>query len=1272
MPPIIKQFSGILNTDDSQEVINPTHHKFAKNLRFRGDGKSLRAEGIEGNTLITNTYLPANTNECIGAFYDELKQRIFWFNFNSGSLHGIYQYTISTGVIARIALVGYNTDGDILGFTLNGSIYNVKILYGDTVQGDTLYFNNSQKQPCQINIDRALSGGYGTIKRSFINVIKAPPILPPALTYENDNTVTVNNLRKKLFKFKVRFVYSNKEKSVWSSQGELPLPTNYTDTAIDKEPTKNCRIALILPTGEADVSKIEIAAAINSGNTFLDYLLVKTIDKAASGIANNDLTVFRFYNDQAYTPIDVLESIQTFDLVPLEANALELLNGNIPVYGGIKEGFNTTTILGSSTSSSTPQYTTQPPFAFAASQSGDSGFGTGNIHAVLVGSVSVGDTFNIYTTGATITFVATVATTANVITGLSAAAITAGFTVVSSDTENLVITKTNEVLQRVRAVPVLISISDSFVYDWNSRYSFALTYFDKEGRTIGAETNATLPVQTVNYTETAGVPNIPKISLSISSRPPLNAFYYQICRTKNLSKLKTFYWVSDRTYKDALYAYISIENLNIYIKNNPSSAYLAYSSSANDRIRFLKVLSGTVNTIYTNQDFDIQGQVFNPLINGVTQEGQFLKIALPATTGTFDFGTGDFFNYFINLYTPAESNSEGLDLYYEYGERYTIGNAGTSNAYHQGMLQNQTSNLATPATFEFTKGDDYLRRRTINTGAEYIYKVVNDEEGVGRLTVGLDYYSSTYTDANITTGNSPLQSLSGWTIGDPTRWILKITTGTFNFRLKGTLDVTFSDFGESYGFYFANNLDQKTWFVPIQDIAQGSHSFPFDVTLSLTTGQRLYILGYSVGDFTNSKTFTVSDFTITRELPFTQTIIDQNFSDYFQSAVNSNATAGRSYIVDVNAQQVFNPTLIRWGLAYVPNTNINQTNRFRDFNFDEIDRAKGQIQRFKVRDRILRVFQERGCANIGIYAKFLQDSGNTNILSTTDDIITKNNVQYYEGVYGIGTQVTSLVSSKNSDYFVDPIRGYHVRLGKDGLDPISEIHKGQFYIQPLFIPYNNNYLRANGATAKILGYYNYAEEEYITLLQGGTLGGNTIADYAFSFNEKRRAYCSFYDFNPEWMLSANDVPYSFKAGNMYIHNNTITYTNYYGVQYYPSITLVFNDKEAIKKKFLSVGYQSNQIFVSPTNGDINTGMINSQTGLAQISQLLSVDYDLHENIRTATLLKDANSGTNAQVALVLGDELGGNWIEIKFVYLGSSYSWIYLPYVNYIISNRLF
>jgi len=1271
----IKQLIGYMNTDSPNDGMPAGQHKYAENITWRGTPGNMRPEGIKGTTLIPYN-LPAGTNESIGRFYDERGMRIFDFIYNSGALHSITQYSLTTGLRTPIVQVGSQTDGDILGFTLNGKIYAVKILYGDDEQGDELWWNNSQKQPCKINIKKAIAGTYGTIKRSYIDVIKAPAILPPAVVYENDATVTVNNLRKRLFLFRTRYRYLDKEKPVYSAISAMPLPVNYLDTAIDKDPTKNCRIAIVIPTGEADATDIEVAgvilpdASVKPGDDITGWFTIANLNKSALSLSSNDLYTLRFYNNQVYLPCDPVDTSQLQDLVPLEANGLEFLNGNVPVYGGIKEGFNKTTILGSSTSGSVSQRTTQLPYIFVASQSGDSGFGTGNIHAVVIGAPVVGDVFNIYTTGATITFTCTVATTANVITGLSAAAVVAGFTVVSSDTENLVITKTAESLQRVLSVPVTRAVTDSFVYDRNARYNYATEYFDGGGRTIGSETNTTLPVQTINYTETTGTPNIPKISLSISSRPPLHARYFHITRSRNLSKLTKLEWVSERTLKDAEYAYISIENLNRFIRENPSAKHLQYDFSPGDRIRFYKVLSGTTNTVYTAQDFEIQSQVILPTINGVEEEGQFIKILLPATSGTFDFGSNDFQNYFIELYTPAKSVAEGLDKYFEFSERYTIGNPGTNLAYHQGMTQNQTSDLVTPALFEFTQGDFYYRNRTINTGGNLEYIITAGQINSGRHTVGVNFDDRDFTDANITTGNSPLQNLSGWTFASSARALIIMGGGASltTFKAKGTITIDASD-DDTFYWFFQDNTGAITYINTIRGISSGKQTILIDCSFQLTAGQHISLLGWSESDYTMQKTYFETNLKITIQRPYTVGVVDPNFSDFFASAVNSN---GRPSIVDINAAQIFKGGLLRWGLEYLKDTNINQTNRFREINFDDIPTDNGDIILLDVDGQQLIIFQELAVGRKSVYGKIIQDSGGVNTLTTTDEILTKNNITYYDKRHGIGNQPMSFAKSRNSICFIDPIVGEQIRLAGDGLNSISVQNDGKYYIKSLLSKYNYDYLRPNGSIAVIVQHFDYFENNWVTMMQGGTLSGETIQNNNLTFNETRKGYASFSMLDYEMAIAAGDFTYFWKNGQLYIQNDEVNYCRFFGVQYYPSITLVFNKDVALKKKYLAMGYQSNRVFASPVNGDINTNTVNPQTLLRQISQLKEVDFVLEETEQTAAFWFDANSMADSREALVNGDYLGGNWLEIKLTYAGNKDSFLYLPYITWIPSGRNF
>ena len=1283
----LKTFNGVMDTDSPNENIGQHSVKFARNIRYRGEGVNMRIENIEGLRLIPFNQ-PAGINECIGGFYDDLKQRIFEFIYNSNGYHSIRITYL--GTLNRIALLtnGTNADMDCLDFTLDGKIYDVKMLYGDETQGDTLYFNNSSLQPCQINIERTLAGTYGTMTRDFLEVIKFPANRPPYVTYGDDATVTVNTMRRKLFRFMTRPVYFSREKSVLSIKSELCLPINAADTAIDQDPTKNCKISIVYETLGADVQYIEILGQVSGltdangvvdPNAFSDPFLIQTIDKAALGLNNNDIATFDFYNNQAYTEIDPEDAIQLFDLVPLEAGALEMLNGNVPIYGAITEGFDLIPITATVTPSSIPQKDTQLPYIFVGSQSGDSAFGTpyssgginapGAIHIVLIGAIQVGYSFTIVTTNNTLTVVAAAATTLDVLSQLSVAATLAGFTLsVVADSQNLYIGKAGESLQVVVRSGPLLGVTNGPVYNWNDKQAYCLNYFDKGGRTAGSQTIEDMSFQTPNYTETGAIPNIPQLLLSVTNRPPIDAFYFTIGRTKSLAKLKFLYWISDSTYKDTEFAYIGIENLNTFIEANKSdpkkpsnSAHLAYDFTAGDRIRFIKVLSGSVNTIYTNQDFSIISSVLSPTINGTLRTGQFIKIALPTTSGTFDFGTNAFANYEIELYTPAQSVANSLNKYYEFGERYTIGNPGTATRYHQGMTQNQTPNLSQPATFTFNKGPFYYRDRTINVGAEYNYVLPSYEQGIGRTTMGFDYVSSSYVDPNITPGSSLNADLSGFNLNTNTdRAILNVATGTFTFRIKGAITVSFNDFGEIFWYYLQDSLGNITDLVPPQPITQGPHTFPIDVTFQMTSNTRIFIFAYSVGNYRNSKTYAAVDFKITRQLPFTAPVIDANYSDYFPSAVNSD---GRPLIQEPSAARSYNPILLRWGKPNLINTNINEVSRFTVLNFDEIDGAKGEIKQLIVRNRILEVLQQRACGWFAIYAKVLQNNAGADVITTTNEIITKNNIQYLQGDYGV-SEKGSIARSKNGYWFTDTIRGYDVRRSQDGLTPVNELFFGQYYIRDLITKYNNDYIRPNGARAIIISYFDYFEEQRVCFLQGGTYDGKTIPNEGFSFNENHKGYCCFYDEIPEWVVCAQDKTFEWRAGQIYIRDDKTKYGNRFGVQTYPSVTIVFNKSEAQRRLFNTISYQSPYIWESPENGDILTSEKNDQTGLQQISALIAQDYTQRGNYWDAALLRDANSMADAREALLDGDVLNGTWLQVKLTYFGDKFVTLFSVYTN--------
>lgn len=1295
MPTEIKQFSGALNLDDPIEVLGKGFHRDARGIVFKGIVPNRRAEVVNGNAIVTNSLLPSTgVNKTICQIYDSKNKRIFFLNYNSAGKHGIYVYNTIPATFQRLVEVGINTIDDPLGFTAQ-SHTNIDILYGDSVQGDILYYVDSNGVPSKININRALSGGYGSIQRSFLDVAKEPADIPPYVVYESDPDATVNNLRKKLFRIKVRWVFDDQDKSITSSQSAMPLPSFAFDQSIDTDPTKNCRLAITYQTGPTNVKKVEILVANSLGNVMSDFYLVASIDKEAENISSDDVATYLFYNDKGYDNIDVGESTQLQDYVPQVTVAQTLLNGNVLAYGNITEGYPNLTNF-SLDGNTSYIYRNQTPYNYGntfsylvANQGGASGFGIGPIHIVVRGVIftppTTNDTYYIYLTDGSFIFytVNTGDDAAAIIEGLRVDAISQGYTVVSVSDNDLTIFKNGMSLARSQIVSNYVA---SFLmntsleaYDWSSKYGFGLVYFDAKGRTNGAVYTNGFSVTSVPYSE--GDPIKPMFQAYIYHLPPIWATYFQWVRTNDLSKSKIQQWITDRTFKDTTtlsgqtrYAYLSIESLNDFVQKNPGSP-LGYGFTQGDRVKFIKRYNAdgsTANLYGDTKNFEVIASLTNPTINGEVKSGQFIKLILPTTDGDFDFGISGFANYFIELYTPAQPVANGLNIYYEFGERYAIAEAGTANRYHQGSVQNQDINTNTAAQYNFMNGDYYLRLRSVQAGNVYTYNITNGSMTAGRFLFGLNFVDSTYADPNITGQNEPFANISGNTPsggispGSDSRWFLKSITAN-DFRIQTTLIINFTTDvpGDTWRIFTLNRFNERNYLATFDASNAGTYDFQLDFVQTLEDD---WIFLIAEGGERPLNVYS-GQLTASIDHVIAQRMIDKNFSDYYSSAVNSN---GRSWVYDANANQVTYPVMYRWSLAFQTNTNINQTSRFYPTNFDEVERDKGGIMKLSTLNRELIFFQELKIGHTGIYQKFITDTAGSQNLITTDSIITQNNVQYYAGEVGVGSQATSVVKSGYVFYGVDPVKNIIWRLSRDGVTDLSELYKVKSWASANLPKYLNPGNYPFGGSQKVLGAYNLRPDnigEYLLLAQGASVAGET-----FAFEENTNSFTSKYDVDCDCILCAENVMYYFKNGVMWRQTSSVGSSNvFFGVQYTASILIPFNDQIAVKKNYMSLGYQSSAVWNAATIGDVETDTVNSQTFLTQQSKIMVQDFtSLEAPYRYAAFNRDSNSMSNQNVATWEGDYLTGTYILVRLKHGSNSTNYLFAPYIVYSVAPRNF
>jgi len=1312
----VRDFRGKLNFDDNDYRVPKGDYTDALNITrdAQGDGQDMVVSNVVGNQIVEDELPSTGFSKVIGNFADKTRNRVYYCTWNSDGFNRISYYDLNTETIVVLIEDLTDTGGvSVLNFDPSWRINHIDIIYRDE-EGDLFFWTDGLNPPSKINVKTAENGDYGTIIRSYLDVAKEPPTNPPYCIYENDATVTTNNLQNRLFKFKYRFVYDDLEKSVTSAQSSIPIPIKYSEQGTVTDPTKNADIFIVFQTGAENVTKIELLGAESQGETFSDFFLIQVLDKSKLGLNSNDVSYFRFYNNQAYSAIPVIESLQPFDNVPQKAYTQSLPNGNVLDYGAITENYDLIN----------PNYNTQNAsplraveyrdhLLVVAYQNGAAAFGSGDIKIIVAGVI---DAVTV-ATGITITTLlgtyptqtpAVISTSAisfsdtinSVLIKLLTSAAFQGYTGSVTGANEITISQPNSTISTISISPTeydLPSSNSKFAYDWASKYSYGVVYFDDKGRTNGVITNEASASSTSYYNEELVAVSITQNVLTpllsgqrfrISSRPPDWATYFEIVRTKNLTKSNFLYWISERTFKDNSvndsgyqYAYISINTLTEYITNNPNIKTIGYEFATGDRIRFVKLYdsNGNTNKIYNildqpPKDFEILGTEVNPTINGIKVNGQVVKIYLPPTSTFFDFGTDVFANYLIELYTPAPNFSNNLNFYYEFGQKYLVGDPGTATRYHQGMVQNQsridTFPFGEDAIYDFYEGDSYFRYRSIPTGGkmEWSHKPVN---GI------TNNFNSFYLIASLITNNSnnpnyTPQDVTTTTIGTLSSYPLKINNLTTppSFRVKGTLRLK-SSVNRSNITLISNEYKTTT-------SSQLLGAKNFCNTGSLTAGVEKTILidtiytptigydkvGWGLDLFTGD--LLELSINITDAKVIYQGIIDPNFSDTFNASANPN---GRAWIADPNAAKVFLPATIRFGGEFQANTTVNNINRFYDENSDTYDRSRGAIKKMFIEGRNQYVFQEFDVGVVTILTQIVRDTAG-NPLSAESDRLLNKIVYPYIGQYGIGNVPESFAYGKRAKYFVDNNKGVVCRLSTDGITPLSILYKVNSFFVAKTSGFNDNLNATNlaNSTPTIYGAFDAFTNKYIISMSEIDREDFSQEPYTLSFLESRdstEGFECFLSFHPENMGAINNLFVTFLDGNIWTHNNP-TYCNFYDNQYGSSISAVFNDNALDKKTYLAIMQTGNTVWYCPSI----VSQLNSYGSTPQETSLNAARFKLLEGQYNSAILRDAYSAGG----IINGDTMKGNFLIVKFQ-IDSASNFYYintisLKYINSPLNTR--
>lgn len=258
---------------------------------------------------------------------------------------------------------------------------------------------------------------------------------------------------------------------------------------------------------------------------------------------------------------------------------------------------------------------------------------------------------------------------------------------------------------------------------------------------------------------------------------------------------------------------------------------------------------------------------------------------------------------------------------------------------------------------------------------------------------------------------------------------------------------------------------------------------------------------------------------------------------------------------------------------YNSKTGVNELNQFNmSLNpTKELEPTYGGIQKMfaldtnllaLTEDKIFRILADKD-------ALFNADEG-VNVTATN---LVLGQAMVYQGNHGISTHPESFAYFRNNVYFTDAKRGDVIQLtpANGQMFPISSRGMSNFFRDRI------------GTASKLIGCYNGASKAYILSMQGYdpnnlAIGTETIpnetSNVTVGYSLKTEGWTSRYSYIPESGVTLNNKFYTFKNGQVYLHNSdTAARNNFYGVQYNSEVQLIFNDNPTFVSDWLTLNYE---------------------------------------------------------------------------------------------------
>lgn len=313
---------------------------------------------------------------------------------------------------------------------------------------------------------------------------------------------------------------------------------------------------------------------------------------------------------------------------------------------------------------------------------------------------------------------------------------------------------------------------------------------------------------------------------------------------------------------------------------------------------------------------------------------------------------------------------------------------------------------------------------------------------------------------------------------------------------------------------------------------------------------------------------------------------DTSISDFY---VSNNLSLGRPNVSSSNAKQIERKSSITYSEPYSLDSSVLKLSSFNggQANFVDLPNSYGAIKQMLNNGDSITVLQEVKSSLIPVNRNLVEYlDGTSNVTVSTNFLGTQS---VYAGDFG--TQNPESVKSYNGRvYFSDVRSGKIVRIGPDGLEPISEAKIDAYTQDKCFT------IASSSGTYKTIGGIDPMHGEYdITYL---TVSGGPNIDDTIAYDMEDKVWNTRYSFKPEAYEHLDNYLYTFKEGKMYRHTDLANRNEFYGSGNVSSVKLIsaFNNSMVKTAEAFSIEGNAPWTFKFTTGGQVSGETITVATG----------------------------------------------------------------------------